>query len=622
MDKLLKILGTIYDTKKRMKAVLGTQSDDICEYPTLIHNYFVDAYNEYYPEGYVDGYNDAWTQILGTQPLVPPTTPEQRQKQEYTPNIPTVTEYRDQRLADNLSTIMEEVYQARLGMKEELGTNSDLFVTYPDLLENMIEEQGGEWWYNKGYEDGYNDAQIIINGPDITFDNNTIYMSTDTTGGTIYYSFDNENFSEYTTPIEVFSSGTVYGYTIYEEYDNYTSDTNSLEYEYGGVMVPINDNWLTFELYDNGEVIQNIDLNFGVGYDNTGDPPETWEFEYRINNGEWINSGFTTTGTNITLRYGEKIQIRSKLSYYDDKFDDYIVSGYPLWQYVIRNTTDDTKKVKVSGNIMSLLYNDYYCTKLNRWDKFEYLFSKFKSLFDCSELILPGLVLSGSCYYAMFNECNKLVAPPQLPAITLASSCYHSMFERCYSITTVPLLQATNLATYCYDWMFAYCTGLTSVPINLLQSTILTEGCYEYMFYSCTNLTNVPNLPATTLAVSCYDSMFRECSSLTTVPENLLPAYTLRTGCYRAMFWGCTSLTSSPILPAAFLVTQCYQQMFYGCSSLIGIKCLATTFWSGTNKTLEWVKNVSQRGTFVKAAGAEWSRGEDGIPSGWNVIEE
>ena len=270
MDKLLKILGTIYDTKKRMKAVLGTQSDDICEYPTLIHNYFVDAYNEYYPDGYETGYNDAWTQILGTQPLVPPTTPEQRQKQEYTPNIPTVTEYRDQRLADNLSVIMEEVYQARLGMKEELGTNSDLFVTYPDLLENMIEEGGEDGFYNKGYEDGWDDAIEIIRdeylpAPTLTQTGNYVTISTTINNGIIKYTIDDGPETIYTEPIalnlEPEESVVVTAWVEVGSTEIIKSDTASITCIYS--LNLINSEWLTFDIKSDGYINFKLVIDMG-----------------------------------------------------------------------------------------------------------------------------------------------------------------------------------------------------------------------------------------------------------------------------------------------------------------------------------------------------------------------
>ena len=111
--------------------------------------------------------------------------------------------------------------------------------------------------------------------------------------------------------------------------------------------------------------------------------------------------------------------------------------------------------------------------------------------------------------------------------------------------------------------------------------------------------------------------MFNGCTSLTTAPD--LPATTLVTSCYGFMFNGCTSLVSAPELPATTLAKNCYYSMFHGCSSLNYIKCLATDI-SATYSTTNWVNNVANSGTFVKASSMEnWTRDANGIPTGWTV---
>ena len=84
------------------------------------------------------------------------------------------------------------------------------------------------------------------------------------------------------------------------------------------------------------------------------------------------------------------------------------------------------------------------------------------------------------------------------------------------------------------------------------------------------------------------------------------------------MFKGCTSLTKGPILQGASLTKGCYQEMFSGCTSLKYIKCLATDI-SATDCTLDWLKDVSPTGTFVKNASTAWPSGASGIPSGWTI---
>lgn len=95
---------------------------------------------------------------------------------------------------------------------------------------------------------------------------------------------------------------------------------------------------------------------------------------------------------------------------------------------------------------------------------------------------------------------------------------------------------------------------------------------------------------------------------------------------YSNMFNGCTNLTKAPVLPATTIGSDTYREMFKGCTKLNYVKCLATTStkpgWTGVLSSGFWLTNVSATGTFVKAAGANWESGNNGIPSGWTVIEQ
>ena len=198
---------------------------------------------------------------------------------------------------------------------------------------------------------------------------------------------------------------------------------------------------------------------------------------------------------------------------------------------------------------------------------------------------------------------------------------FYELFYNCYYIIEVSpnFLSATTLAEYCYCYMFRGCTSLTTAPE--LPATTLTNYCYNYMFQGCTRLTTAPELPATTLANDCYAYMFQGCASLVTPPP-ILPATTLAKYCYQCMFRNCTSLTTAPELPATTLAKYCYAYMFYDCSKLNYIKAMFTTTPS-SSYTNSWVYGVSSTGTFIKNKDATWNvTGNDGIPSGWTVIEE
>lgn len=228
---------------------------------------------------------------------------------------------------------------------------------------------------------------------------------------------------------------------------------------------------------------------------------------------------------------------------------------------------------------------------------------------------LPATTLANRCYSGMFCSCTSLTSTPTLPATTLAGGCYKEMFSYCTSLTSAPTLPATTLESNCYDSMFLYCTSLTSAPT--LPATKIASYCYDKMFYKCTSLAKAPAaLPATTLKYMCYTNMFSDCKSLASAPA--LPATTLADNCYDSMFSGCASLTSAPTLPATTLVTQCYDSMFDYCEKLASVICLATDISvGGTNS---WLYGVKSTGTFKRPSGVSWPRGENGIPTGWTVV--
>ena len=223
-----------------------------------------------------------------------------------------------------------------------------------------------------------------------------------------------------------------------------------------------------------------------------------------------------------------------------------------------------TGKIGASGNIMSLLYDDDFEGKLT--------------------------IPCDYCFCDTFSFCTGLTTAPELPATTLTLCCYGGIFRGCTGLTNAPELPATTLADHCYQWMFQDCTSLTDAPE--LPATILAKYCYNEMFRNCTSLTNAPELPATILAECCYNKMFS----------------------------GCTALTTAPELSATTLPNDCYSNMFEGCTNLNYIKMLATDIIGPISCLNNWVKGVSNTGTFVKHPNmTSLPTGPSGIPEGWTV---
>lgn len=76
------------------------------------------------------------------------------------------------------------------------------------------------------------------------------------------------------------------------------------------------------------------------------------------------------------------------------------------------------------------------------------------------------------------------------------------------------------------------------------------------------------------------------------------------------------------VLPATVLRKNCYFQMFSGCTNFNYIKCLATDIPANRDCTTNWLKGTSTKGTFVKAEGVTWTKGDSGIPVNWDVKTE
>ena len=93
---------------------------------------------------------------------------------------------------------------------------------------------------------------------------------------------------------------------------------------------------------------------------------------------------------------------------------------------------------------------------------------------------------------------------------------------------------------------------------------------------------------------------------------------------FKNAFLNCTALTRSPKMPAVTLSGSAgngsYTLMFKGCSSLSNVECLAQI--NVNNSCENWMTGVAATGTFVKKAGVDWNPGDNGIPSGWTVIEQ
>jgi hypothetical protein len=143
------------------------------------------------------------------------------------------------------------------------------------------------------------------------------------------------------------------------------------------------------------------------------------------------NGGAKTTmteTTSISVSAGDKVQFYG--------------NGTSITCYYGTSIAGGSAKVKVYGNIMSLLNETDFATATTLTAKNEYtflnLFSYNTTLTDASGLLLPATTLAQYCYASMFKDCTGLTTAPALPATTLATSCYTGMFSGCSSLTDTP----------------------------------------------------------------------------------------------------------------------------------------------------------------------------------------
>ena len=199
--------------------------------------------------------------------------------------------------------------------------------------------------------------------------------------------------------------------------------------------------------------------------------------QYRVNEGNWNEYVFGQTG-DIHVVAGDVVNWKGNnpngLSKNNSIYMNFSISD----------------NVHLSGNIMSLIYNEDFVDKtVIPNDYCFFRFFKGSSIKTVSSDFLPSTTLTEGCYQYMFSGCTSLTKAPELPATTLAERCYWSMFENCSSLVTAPSLPATTLVNFCYIFMFYNCKALTTAPE--LPATILSSSCYQNMFLGCSNLNYV-----------------------------------------------------------------------------------------------------------------------------------
>ena len=224
----------------------------------------------------------------------------------------------------------------------------------------------------------------------------------------------------------------------------------SVEYEPGERIDRINYNkinyegeYLTFEFLSSGSWNWRTTQLGGV---------ISCEIEWSRDKVSWnLLDSLNPSPTGLIVSAGDKVFIRGNNDYYAYQ------SGVPPKLRYAQAAFEFDATVKISGNIMSLIYGDNFNgqTVLPTVESpagaitFGNIFSAGETLIDVSNLILPATTLTENCYRSMFQSCLTIEQAPVLPAETLETGCYSYMFNNCTNLSYVKCLATDISAANC-----------------------------------------------------------------------------------------------------------------------------------------------------------------------------
>lgn len=223
--------------------------------------------------------------------------------------------------------------------------------------------------------------------------------------------------------------------------------------------IDIQGDYLTLSALEDGEITINISSDLGTAC--------ATSLSYSKDKLVWEKTDINGKDHTITIPVsrGDNVYLKGKAKQWYNQSGPGGIS--------INSSAD----INVSGNIMSLLYEDNFEDKTvfpdNSQYTFSWLFGNNKHLCSAEKLILPATTLAVGCYRFMFRNCSSLTTAPALPATKLVDHCYWGMFNSCTSLNSITML-ATNISAWnCLnDWVsgvaatgtFKKAASMTSLP--------------------------------------------------------------------------------------------------------------------------------------------------------------
>lgn len=246
----------------------------------------------------------------------------------------------------------------------------------------------------------------------------------------------------------------------------------------------------------------------------------------------------------------------------------------PFWV----EPNNENSSVTVSLNIRPNFQTIWYSSDASNWTEYT---SSAETIAITSRMYFKGLFTG--------NLINKLVTADN----------YYKIGGNIYSLVIGddylnPDYTFTSDTDYTY-YMFrqdSYLKDASQLSANFIYNTTNENTRFlVYAFSGCTNLIAAPAYVRPPKVIGNSTSPFRGCPLLTTAPEYVIED-----------------------------VSQLSHigNTFRDNTSLNYIKCLA----KGTNLSVNnWATGVAATGTFVKHKDSTWVSGNNGIPTGWTVID-
>ena len=240
-----------------------------------------------------------------------------------------------------------------------------------------------------------------------------------------------------------------------------------------------------------------------TGYTNSSTSSTSYWYSVRIsastdNGNTW--SGFATSINSVrtlgTINKGQKMLFKGNISKFANTFSVY-------------HYFDNTGRIKVEGNILSLFYSDNFLSydilpsistkEQNRTQQLASIFRNNSNLISAENLIIKPTTLPKNCCAYMFNGCTSLTTAPELPATTLQTSSYSFMFNGCTSLNSITCLAtdiSASLSTI--NWvdnvaangtftknasMNSWTSGANGIPENWTVENYGSQD-YQWVYYT------------------------------------------------------------------------------------------------------------------------------------------